>query len=320
MNGRNVVFLVGSPRSGTTLLGDILDLHPCIARWYEPSFILDRDFREASHDRRTTQDATPEVKRFLLKEFERFKQTMRCSLLVDKSPYNSLKICFLNEVFPYGKFIHLVRDGRDAVLSIHREWQRRQMLLKGGWTQLPSRLRTVWRSIQRQPTWEYRIQALFFQLGGPFGLFKRDQWLPYVRWEGRIGWGPRFPGWQDVIDKVTPLEFSALQWKACLETISTDSEHLHLDEYRMIEIRYEDLLNRPEENLQRVFDFLGVPLPKEFMALMPPLKRGNYGKWRTAFTQEEKALIGPIINPLLIQLGYADSDEWYRSKQAQPKG
>ena len=39
-------------------------------------------------------------------------------LIGDKTPYYIHEISFLLELFPNAKFIHLVRDGRDAFLSI----------------------------------------------------------------------------------------------------------------------------------------------------------------------------------------------------------
>ncbi len=315
-DGSGVVFLVGSPRSGTTLLGEILNEHPQIGSWYEPSFVLDRFFRDAPHDRRTAQEATPPVAQHLQGEFQRFKKAMECTLVLDKSPHNSLKIPFLNAIFPDSKFIHILRDGRDAVLSIRREWQRRHSIAQGSPTVWPSRLTALWASLRRQPCWRYRWQAFWFFVGGPLGLFRSNRWLLQVRWRGRIGWGPRFPGWQDVIDKVSLLEFCALQWRNCVETILSDSEQLQLGSERLLTVRYEDLLRHPNLILERIFAFIGVDMPEGFADKLPPLKRDNFGKWPKAFTPDEKALIGPILQPLLTELGYADSDLWYRGGAA----
>jgi hypothetical protein len=47
------------------------------------------------------------------------------------------------------------------------------------------------------------------------------------------------------------------------------------------------------------------------MQALPPLSAGNFGKWQVAFSSEEKARLGPILQPLLSQLGYAADDSWY---------
>ena len=317
------VFIIGLPRSGTTLLGEILGKHPQVCTWYEPSFVLDRFFRNAPHDRRTAHDATAPVTRYLQEEFQRFQRTMRCAFVVDKSPHNSLKLPFLNAIFPDARFIHLLRDGRDAVLSIRREWQRRQALASGGVGAWPAKLAALRASLRRQPRWRYRWRAFWFFIGGPLGLLLHDRWLLPVRWQGQIGWGPRFPGWQDVIGKVSLLEFCALQWRSCVETILRDSEQLRLGPERLLTVRYEEFLQHPDQVLKRIFAFIGVDMPAGFLDQLPPLKRHNFGKWQDAFTPEEKALIGPILHPLLEELGYARSDSWYRGhkpKEANTPG
>ena len=123
-------FIVGSGRSGTTLLGDILDLHSLICCWYEPYFILDRYFRNAPNDRRVAREANENVKRHIKRAFDYYRYKRKCHTVVDKSPRNSLKIPFLLEIFPKARFIHMVRDGRDVTLSISKEWQKRQEIFK----------------------------------------------------------------------------------------------------------------------------------------------------------------------------------------------
>ncbi|MBW2742316.1 MAG: sulfotransferase, partial [Deltaproteobacteria bacterium] len=119
------VFIVGSPRSGTTLMGEILDKHSEISQWYEPYFVWDKYFRNAPHDERTKDNATHKVCQKIYKDFLRYKKKRKCAIVVDKSPRNSLKIPFIQKVFPHAHFIHILRDGREVTLSIHKEWVRR---------------------------------------------------------------------------------------------------------------------------------------------------------------------------------------------------
>ena len=124
------LFIVGSPRSGTTIFGELLDKHPLLSQWYEPYFVWDRYFRLASHDERAAEDATARVKEQIFKDFDRYRKNKKCLVLIDKSPRNSLKIPFILEIFPRARFIHLLRDGRDVTLSIHKEWQRRRSIVR----------------------------------------------------------------------------------------------------------------------------------------------------------------------------------------------
>jgi hypothetical protein len=302
-------FILGSPRSGTTLLGDILDLHPRIGRWYEPVFVLDRCFADAPDDCRRAKDASDEVKQYISNAFDDFQRRIGCDIVVAKTPGSCLKVPFLLELFPDAKFIHIVRDGRDATLSIHREWSKRASIVESE-ANLRQAARVLWDFLDRQPFLDHKLAALSFEIGSFSNLLKGRRHMVYRlrRWGSRTGWGPQFEGWQDAIDQVSTLEFNAMQWVKCVEAVLRETRILDGDQ--VTEVRYEELLERPEETLRSLCDFLETPLPGGFMTRLPELKVSNYGKWRRAFSDEEKALIGPILNPLLIQLGYADSD-WY---------
>jgi hypothetical protein len=306
----NQVFVVGSGRSGTTLIGDILDLHPQICRWYEPYFIMDHHFRHALNDCRTAMEANDEVKQQIINAFEGYRRRRGCQIIVDKSPRNSLKIPFLLAIFPKAKFIHVLRDGRDATLSIYREWQKRQHILREKKNFFQA-MQAIQKFLARQPLLEHKVAALCFEIADWPDILKGKQAFPrFKRWEGQVGWGPRFEGWQVVIARVSTLEFSALQWAKCVDAIIAASHHFEAD--RFLEIRYEALLRQPEETLKQIFDFLEAPFPPGFMQNLPLLSADNFGKWAEGFSSEEKARLGPILQPLLNQLGYAKDDRWYK--------
>ena len=305
------VFIIGSPRSGTTLLGDILDLHPEIGRWYEPYFVLDHDFRRAPHDRRTAQDATPQVSAYLQRAFAQYAHGRRCRIVVDKSPRNSLKVPFLLAVFRQAKFIHITRDGRDTTLSIRQQWQQRQ---REAQKRFPgAALSTL---VGPQPLWRHKFQAVWFEIGGnPLNVLTGRDLLHRTRWDGRPGWGPQFVGWQEAIAAVSPLQFCAMQWERCVDSILQDKSLIASSQWH--ELRYEDFLGQPQQHLQAIFDFLQVSFPADFMRQMPVLKATNFDKWRTAFSDKEKRQIGPILAPLLIQLGYSQDHAWYLQSQTK---
>lgn len=304
-----VAFIIGSPRSGTTLLGDTLNLHKDVGRWYEPYFIIDHYFRDAPDDSRGRMDATPEVKRFIRNEFNNYGRKLNCQWVIDKSPRNSLKIPFLLEIFPTAKFIHIIRDGRDTVLSIYREWIRRNSLI--GLQKRPFETSIViWNWIRRQPLWKHKLSAMKFESGGIIGRLKREQFLHKIRWEGRVGWGPRFPGWKNEIEKGSILKFNALQWVHCVESILKETDPIGPENFTSLQ--YESLLQDPETVLTALLNFLSVPSTKELFDNLPELLRTNYGKWKSAFTFDELNQIGPIIDPTLRKTGYSEDDSWYK--------
>ena len=68
-----IAFIVGSPRSGTTILSQVLDRHPEIAQWYEPYFVWNFHLDLKDNDVRGAWEASPKVKGFVRREFRYFK-------------------------------------------------------------------------------------------------------------------------------------------------------------------------------------------------------------------------------------------------------
>jgi hypothetical protein len=97
------------------------------------------------------------------------------------------------------------------------------------------------------------------------------------------------------------------------------------------EVRYEDLLTRPEEEVRRLLEFLGAGANEEivrrcvnsasFEKLSRGRKRGQEdpssffrkgvaGDWRSVFTEEDKKIFKEEAGDLLIRLGYERDDAW----------
>ena len=304
------VFIIGSPRSGTTILGELLDKHPYISQWYEPYFVWDRFFRETPHDERTAADATFKVKEQLYRDFTKYKEKRKCLVLVDKSPRNSLKIPFILEIFPRAKFLHLVRDGRDVTLSIHKEWVRRRHIVEnpaesGKFNYLEA-IGVIRKFLTRQPFMQDKVKALWFETHGHF--FDKTQHLNRLRWNGEIGWGPRFKSWEDIYYQSTLLQFNAHQWLNCIMCIKKNWQLIPT--HNRLTIRYEDLIHDPDKKIGEILRFIGIEGDNEFMVSLPKLNANNYNKWKTEFTKEELRQIHPILTNQLVELDYAESEKW----------
>lgn len=108
------VFLIGSPRSGTTFLGDCLAAlpgftyhHEPVATKYAARFAYDGTwgFRRARHFYRSVYGW---LARIHLDADLRF---------AEKTPRNCFLVPFLARAFPGSVFVYIERDGRDAALS-----------------------------------------------------------------------------------------------------------------------------------------------------------------------------------------------------------
>lgn len=306
----SLIFIVGSPRSGTTILGEILDLHPDIRQWYEPYFIWDRYFRLAPDDERTENDATPEVIRYIRKNFFRFRKKSGCTFVVDKSPRNSLKIPFIKKIFPQARFIHIIRDGRDVTLSINKEWNRRIQIVEGGdvhpkfdYTQA---FEVIKKWLSRQPVMLHRLRALWFETHGH--ILDKNKHTNRLRWNGKIGWGPRFKEWEKILSSHSLLQFNAHQWDKCVR--STFFALDNVETSKIFTLKYENFVQHVDKTLENILDFVGAKNDSDFYSQVPAIKTQNFNKWKSVFSDKEIEEIKPILFPMLDELGYLEKWPW----------
>jgi hypothetical protein len=140
-------FVVGCPRSGTTLLRAMLDSHPQLAIPGESYFVVElapkytRRFRrfdagsftdDVLRHERFQQWSLPEAAvRDALEQAapRRFADAVRVLYEVyarregkprygDKTPNYVLQLGLLGSLFDDGRFVHVIRDGRDVALSV----------------------------------------------------------------------------------------------------------------------------------------------------------------------------------------------------------
>ncbi|MBW2201509.1 MAG: sulfotransferase [Deltaproteobacteria bacterium] len=309
-NSDSFVFIIGSPRSGTTVLGEILDKHHEISQWYEPYFVWDRYFRNHPHDKRNAEEATSKIKKQIFTEFLRYKRKTGSRIVVDKSPRNSLKIPFIMRIFPQARFIHLLRDGRDVTLSIHKEWIRRRKIVQNSQNNNKFNYKRAFRVVKewlnRQPFLKDKIRSLWFETHGHF--FNKTLHLNRLRWNGEIGWGPRFKGWNEFIYQKSMLKFNAYQWLRCVENIGMYWPEIPAE--NKLELRYEDLISESEKNIINILEFLDLRKYEEFFHSVPKLKKDNFNKWRNEFSREQANEVHEILTPMLIKLGYAKNHDW----------
>jgi len=297
---RPVVFIVGSPRSGTTILEDILSVHPAIASWYEPYYLWERFFPCIENDVWEVKYLNKNAKRRMRKEFEIFAEKSGKPIIADKLPAHSFNIRNIGRIFPNAKWIHILRDGRDVTLSIKKEWQERSEIVQR--KSVVALAKVVFIMLKIQPYWRYRIMAVIYELRTR-NLLTPSAYFNKSRWGGEAGWGPRFPGWKAYLQTHSTLEFNAMQWVKCVEAVRENWPGLR-DENKIV-IRYEDLLQKPEVTLTAVFETIGVKPTSEVFQRMPTLKNNNFDKWRQEFAPEEIKDILPILNPMLRETGYS---------------
>jgi hypothetical protein len=136
---KQFLFIIGAPRSGTTWLQAMLGAHPLIcttdelklfdfftgpwAKSWDYLIELQQDVHGARRHGLTALWSKDEFWRFLREFLERIytlvlKRKPEAAVILDKTPGYAEYVEHINWLIPEAKFIHLIRDGRDVVVSL----------------------------------------------------------------------------------------------------------------------------------------------------------------------------------------------------------
>ena len=130
------VFIIGSPRSGTSIFNTIWSLHPDIADLSEAIYIWEPKDCDKNLDHIKTESAVTESDIARIRgAFGLFQRVKGKPCFVNKNPRSSMRIGFIHKIFPEAYFIHIVRDGRavvNSILSIIKRQTHRQSIPLGG--------------------------------------------------------------------------------------------------------------------------------------------------------------------------------------------
>lgn len=291
------VCVVGAPRSGTTILGDVLSTHPNIAYLFEPYFIWDYHIGPGTDDVRTADMVTFDIASWIRREFSVYLRRTGRDVLVDKSPFNSFRIPFVNRVFPDCKFVHIRRDGRDVAVSTNRKWLERIEYTQHG--QYLKFVREVFDKLRRRPTIRIKRRAILYELRYNFRFKFKGYYAAYYN-EGS-GWGVRYPGFNKHLKEYTLLQFNALQWLYSINRIEKDLESIPRS--RKLTIGYEEFVSNPDGVISDVIDFVG--LPESSLVDVSGVAKSKQSTYKV--TQGQLKEIMPLIEHKLLELGYLDS-------------
>ncbi|MEC4986622.1 MAG: sulfotransferase [Oscillatoria sp. PMC 1068.18] len=142
------IFLVGCPRSGTTLLQSLLAAHSQITSFPESKFFVALNPIYEPKRKRfglASRNAKPQLKKFLqeinceemfqllpkyaifasqyvkvfLEVLDNLTAKQGKSIWLEKSPPHLLHIDYIEKLIPEAKFIHILRNGSDVVASLY---------------------------------------------------------------------------------------------------------------------------------------------------------------------------------------------------------
>ncbi|MCE9508060.1 MAG: sulfotransferase, partial [Alphaproteobacteria bacterium] len=125
------VFLIGFPRSGTTLLDQILSSHPAVqvaeekpAVYQMAQYLIKANEQQSKNSPGYASCLLPtkagdieEMRRIFLAEHSDHMEIRKDKIFIDKLPLNILRASLIKRVFPDAKFILALRHPCDCVLS-----------------------------------------------------------------------------------------------------------------------------------------------------------------------------------------------------------
>lgn len=234
------IVVVGSPRSGTTLLGNLVGAHPALAHLVEPRLTW-KYGNDSKSDMLRAEDAREEVCHHIRNTFAQCVVQQGRQRLLEKTPSNSLRMEFVDRVLPGCQFVHIIRDGVESVLSIRKFWQGHARGIKKD--KLTERLREI--DLKRAPYYarEMARRVLPAQFSGLVG---------------HAVWGPRLPGIDGLLKELNLLEVCCLQWRMSVELACHFGRKLPADRY--MECRLEEM---SPELLESVLHFCDLPITDE---------------------------------------------------------
>ena len=274
-------FIIGSGRSGNTLLRRILSAHPSlhippetyvlgtvVKRYWQVSHMGWKDVVEfiyssfQFHEEFETFDIpnlaelvhevqSVEPKRrslaFIINAFYEWharQHGIQFERWGDKTPINAYALRRIHKVFPNAQFIHITRDGYDAVASYLEA--------------------DIYRSVE-EAAWRWRTAVASCRR---FGKANARSYLE-IRYEDLV----------------------------------TEPRQTVMGICAFLRVPFDEGVLKPPEDPAALGD---VPRRQRHSEVLKPISTDNIGKGRKALSAEEKRLVNAIIGKQMAELGYAD--------------
>lgn len=281
VNFERPIFLLGAPRSGSSMLSDLViahfDVWSCPREsdraWWSLFPYPDEDWSDEIRLDQFEAHADADRLKLALLELAVYrrgfsatgywrKACQQRSLYVEKTIANAFHLDVIHRVFPDARYIHLVRDGRENVSSMLEGWRSGRFLPRP----LPEAIDT-----------------------------ELERWcFPYP------------PGWQDQLQR--PLnEVCAWSWAEHNDSIIAAIER-NGREQQTLTLRYSDVLEHPEEAIRRVAEHIGLHVLDQ-QSVASTLRSDSWStvskpekdKWRK-INREEIEAVEHMIQPVMERL------------------
>jgi len=298
------IFIIGAPRSGTSILFTTLSKSQELWSTYQESQIWSDAIPHNWSDMGEYTDSsayTEELKELIHNYFlERARNVIDYKAVyladiddkpegirfIEKTPITCLKLDLVSRLYPDALFIYLKRNGLDVINSVLRAWEPENdsLFLKAeippGVAQ-PNGKAFQWRRLLPHGLRNYIAKP-------------RTETTPF-RW-----WGLLPPGWKDYITK-SPAEIAAFQWIVGNESALDAFKNIARE--RQLTVSYEDLVNCPEKTLRRICEFADIKYCTHMEAASKLIVNQKTG-WLHGKYRQQIESVKENIKPTMERMGY----------------
>ena len=278
------VFIIGGVRSGTSILGDILQQQSDVAYWLEPKYIWKYRKANADNDIRGSEDATAHIKEYIRNRFYKYMNSYRAHRFMEKTPSNVYRVPFIHEIFPNGLFVRLIRNGHDTILSTYKKWT-----TPIDRTAVTRRLRSNEIPLRDIP--HYGMATI------------RDVIGRTVMPKAGFIWGQQFEGIKEYRDTHTIMETCAMQWMTAMQHV--DKAMQNIPTAQVHEIRYEELVSNPQKAMIPLLEFLEYNQVEKIIDWAKRNVKNYSNREYDIETKEDLSKIDYIIKDEMKKWGYS---------------
>jgi len=288
------IFLIGCPRSGTTIIFDALSIHPDLS-WFSQYL-----------DRRPHCPWVNLINRIAHIPFARKRINRRRNLFpFIPEPSEGWEIW---RQACGDKFLYSSVNNRDPVPE---EKQKIEAIMKDtlvyqGRKRFVAKLTGPPRIIYLKKIFP---DAVFIHIIRD-GRAVVNSLLKVFFW--KQGHGYDKPWWEDLPEedyqkwiesKKSPHALAALQWKNILQ--QTESEMAGFSTHDFLTVKYEDFTENPQEVIRNIFEACSLNFPANIIKHLKNLdiKSMDY-KWKADLKRQDLAMIENLIGETLLQYGY----------------
>lgn len=272
------VFLIGCSRSGTTVTFETLAASGHFLHFdYELPQFWDGLYGPLNNgwmsEAAGAEHARPEHRDRALAYFY---ARLGAGLVLDKTCINTLRVGYLHALFPRARFVFIHRDGRDNISSMIDGW--RLGRTDGG----------------------FGLEKFF----GPSPVPVAINGGEFCEWHFFLP-----PGWRDY-NTASLEEVCAFQWISANRLALDAAKALPAEQW--IQVRYEDIFERPVEMFRDIFDRLALPFGDDLAARCGNLVarptsivkgKPKQQKWKESNPEAIERIL-PTIAPMMRELGY----------------